>query len=282
MKIMQIVSVVAATLMWLCTSGVALAEPSTTTVLYYHNDLRGDPVVVTTETGAIQWIESYRAYGEAEPRVSSAGMGFGDNAAENHNSRLGYTGHEKDGSSGLTYMKARYYDGLTGRFVSNDPVGYSLKYPTMSFGRYTYANNNPYTFVDPDGKESVYAPGTDAEDDNHSYFLQEMHDRRAASRNMSDTVEEGSSHTGDATVLAYSLIGVGGAKATHSVWSSVKGLFGSKSVPNSTVGAMQVLSFGKNSAAHFRSHSQHIRETARRLGIGIPKGPASRKLEARW
>jgi len=141
-------------MLWLCASGVALAEPSNSTVLYYHHDFRGDPVVVTKETGEIQWIESYRAYGSAEPRVSSAGIGFGDNASENHSSRLGYTGHEKDSTSGLTYMKARYYDGLTGRFLSNDPVGFNTANP-MSFNRYSYGNNNPLKYVDPDGRQVI-------------------------------------------------------------------------------------------------------------------------------
>ncbi len=34
-----------------------------------------------------------------------------------------------------------------------------------------------------------------------------------------------------------------------------------------------VTTYGKNALGHFRSHSQHIRETARKLGIDIPKGP---------
>ncbi len=33
--------------------------------------------------------------------------------------------------------------------------------------------------------------------------------------------------------------------------------------------------YGKNAMAHFRSHAQHIRETARKLGIEIPKSPSN-------
>jgi hypothetical protein len=33
--------------------------------------------------------------------------------------------------------------------------------------------------------------------------------------------------------------------------------------------------YGKNALAHFRSHAQHIRETARKLGIEIPKSPSN-------
>ena len=59
-----------------------------------------------------------------------------------------------DPESGLVYMQARYYDPAVGRFMSADPVG-----PTpgdgFNFNRYSYANNNPYRFIDPDGRETV-------------------------------------------------------------------------------------------------------------------------------
>jgi len=57
----------------------------------------------------------------------------------------------RDGATGLTYMQARHYDPELGRFLSNDPIGVSLGTP-QSFNRYAYANNNPYRYVDPDGR----------------------------------------------------------------------------------------------------------------------------------
>lgn len=50
------------------------------------------------------------------------------------------------------YMQARYYDPVIGRFYSNDPVGYTDANPVHSFNRYMYVNNNPYKYVDPNGK----------------------------------------------------------------------------------------------------------------------------------
>lgn len=61
---------------------------------------------------------------------------------------VGYTGHKFDTDLGLSYMQARYYDPLIGRFYSNDPIGFR---DVHSFNRYAYANNNPYKYVDPDG-----------------------------------------------------------------------------------------------------------------------------------
>ena len=62
---------------------------------------------------------------------------------------MGYTGHKFDKDLGLSYMQARYYDPVIGRFYSNDPVdplehmerGNSIAH---GFNRYAYANNNPY------------------------------------------------------------------------------------------------------------------------------------------
>jgi uncharacterized protein RhaS with RHS repeats len=52
-----------------------------------------------------------------------------------------------DPANQLVYMQQRYHDPETG-FISPDPVAADHG----SFNRYWYANNNPYTLVDPDGK----------------------------------------------------------------------------------------------------------------------------------
>jgi RHS repeat-associated protein len=62
-----------------------------------------------------------------------------------------FTGHMEDGATGLTYMKARYYDPVAMRFISPDPVYVDLG-TGGNFNRYWYANNNPYSYVDPDGR----------------------------------------------------------------------------------------------------------------------------------
>ena len=67
---------------------------------------------------------------------------------------VGYTGHKFDTDLGLSYMQARYYDPVIGRFYSNDPVGFKNVH---NFNRYAYANNNPYKYVDPDGMDTVIA-----------------------------------------------------------------------------------------------------------------------------
>src|SRR5690606_28525498 len=63
----------------------------------------------------------------------------------------GYTGHLEDTRTGLSYMQQRYYDPALGRFLSVDPVTVDAN-TGANYNRYWYANNNPYTFMDPDGQ----------------------------------------------------------------------------------------------------------------------------------
>jgi len=59
---------------------------------------------------------------------------------------VGSLGHPSDDETGLIYMRARYYDPVTGRFVSEDPVKKGINW-------FVYCANNPVNKVDPDGKD---------------------------------------------------------------------------------------------------------------------------------
>ncbi|WP_223250373.1 RHS repeat-associated core domain-containing protein [Marilutibacter maris] len=62
----------------------------------------------------------------------------------------------------MIYAQQRYYDEDIGRFLSVDPVAANPN-TGASFNRYVYANNNPYRFTDPDGRQSrgnVQLPST--------------------------------------------------------------------------------------------------------------------------
>jgi RHS repeat-associated protein len=56
--------------------------------------------------------------------------------------------------NGLVYMLARYYDPQSGRFLSTDPVEPDPQAGT-NFNRYAYADDNPYSKYDPNGREAA-------------------------------------------------------------------------------------------------------------------------------
>ncbi|MFC9282292.1 RHS repeat-associated core domain-containing protein [Streptomyces collinus] len=60
-----------------------------------------------------------------------------------------FLGKTNDTTSGLTYVGARQYDPVIGRFVSVDPV--LAPNDAQSLNGYTYADNNPVTESDPSG-----------------------------------------------------------------------------------------------------------------------------------
>jgi RHS repeat-associated protein len=63
-----------------------------------------------------------------------------------------------DPATGLVYMQQRYYDPAVGRFISPDPV-VPAPGSIFSFGRYTYAHDNPIVNTDPDGRDAVLITG---------------------------------------------------------------------------------------------------------------------------
>ena len=106
-------------------------------VTYAHVDLLGSPILVTDQAGNIVNEFHYKPFGETQ---------------ESKHDGIGYTGHLEDSDLELTYMQARYYDPVIGRFYGNDPAGFSNVH---NFNRYAYANGNPYKYTDPDGRNAL-------------------------------------------------------------------------------------------------------------------------------
>ncbi|MGC7095385.1 RHS repeat-associated core domain-containing protein [Amycolatopsis lurida] len=64
----------------------------------------------------------------------------------------GFVGGTTDSSTGLTHLGAREYDPTLGRFLSVDPVS-DVNDPQQLHG-YAYAEHNPTSFSDPDGRKT--------------------------------------------------------------------------------------------------------------------------------
>jgi RHS repeat-associated protein len=62
-----------------------------------------------------------------------------------------YRGEQYDLDLGLYYLRARYYNPLTGRFMSQDPKVGEIKEP-QSLHKYLYAGGDPVNRIDPHGR----------------------------------------------------------------------------------------------------------------------------------
>ena len=112
---------------------------------------------LTNTAGAVTDTYEYDAWGN---EVNSTGT--------TSNSYL-YRGEQYDSDLGLYYLRARYMNPLTGRFMSMDPQQYKPINPEkyqplksnrkpldpMKWHRYLYAGANPVNMLDPRGREEL-------------------------------------------------------------------------------------------------------------------------------
>lgn len=107
---------------------------------YRFTDYLGSPAVRWSRDGVSQ--QQYEAFGK---QMITGDQNF-------HDGSYGFTGHADD-KSGLTFMRARYYDNNTARFLTPDPLRSFNKGRPKSFNLYQYVYNSPMSIVDPTGLE---------------------------------------------------------------------------------------------------------------------------------
>ena len=107
---------------------------------FQHTDALGSPVAITDTSGTVIERSDWEPWGNAigKPNMDT----------------VGFTGHQMDGSTQLIQMQQRYYDPNTAQFLSIDPVNVDIN-SGANFNRRWYANNNPYKFTDPDGRDGA-------------------------------------------------------------------------------------------------------------------------------
>ena len=123
-------------------------------VLFYHTDPAGTPLAMTNSSGAVVWKADYKPFGEENTVTGTAVNG------------KRFVGKEKDEETGLSYFGARYEDAKIGRFIAVDQVravntktsktNEKVLSNPQRLNSYAYASNNPYKFVDPDGRDFIY------------------------------------------------------------------------------------------------------------------------------
>jgi RHS repeat-associated protein len=92
---------------------------------------------ISDVTGDVDFLQHYEPFGAVKAQYGVA------------SSEFGFTGEQED-ETGLLFLRARYYDAQTGRFLSQDPWNGNFYRPTTLQG-YNYTGNSPINYVDPLG-----------------------------------------------------------------------------------------------------------------------------------
>ncbi|MEE0265034.1 MAG: RHS repeat-associated core domain-containing protein, partial [Acutalibacteraceae bacterium] len=112
-------------------------------VHYYLFDGNGNIRKLTDSTGVVTDTYTYDAFG-----VTTASTGVTANPYR-------YCGEYQDETTGLYYLRARYYDTATGRFTSADSYSGTTSDP-ISLHKYLYAHANPVMNSDPTGYFTLF------------------------------------------------------------------------------------------------------------------------------
>ena len=113
---------------------------------FYGYDGGGNVRQLTSAAGTITDTYEYDAFGN---KVNSTGS--------TPNNYL-YRGEQYDSDLGLYYLRARYYNSLTGRFMSRDPENGKRADP-KTLHKYLYAGDDPVNWADPRGREGLFETG---------------------------------------------------------------------------------------------------------------------------
>ncbi|MDB4958175.1 MAG: hypothetical protein JWO36_5744, partial [Myxococcales bacterium] len=142
-----------------------LVGSGTSTAFHYlHTDELTGANVVTNASATIEEVLDYTPYGTTRLDTPTAG----------YSEVRKFAGQEKDDATGLSFMGARYYQPVLGRFTSEDPdflsLGASnaggnfggsaaslskLLVDPQALNSYSYARNNPTRYIDPSGRAYI-------------------------------------------------------------------------------------------------------------------------------
>jgi RHS repeat-associated protein len=121
------------------------AHPLGPAAVHLHQNARADVVAVTDAAGSVIERRTYDGFGRA---VDAAKEPVLESAVGNP---FGFQGARLDPETGFYYLRNRYYDPATGRFLQRDPV-----WDEANVGnQYTFAANSPISRGDPLGLDGV-------------------------------------------------------------------------------------------------------------------------------
>lgn len=107
----------------------------------YNYDGRGSVSNILDNNGTSMVEYSCDAFGETT---------ISGKEAKKTENRYQFNGENTDNVTGLQYLRARYYDSTTGRFISADTYAGDISDP-LTTNKYLYTNNDPVNYIDPTG-----------------------------------------------------------------------------------------------------------------------------------
>jgi RHS repeat-associated protein len=112
---------------------------------FYGYDGGGNVRQLTNSAGVVTDEYEYDAYGNSFTKQGTT-----------PNNYL-YRGEQYDSDLGLYYLRARYYNPMTGRFVSRDPED-GIDTDPATLHKYDYAGGDPVNAIDPTGRATMPLP----------------------------------------------------------------------------------------------------------------------------
>jgi len=129
---------------------------ATATNRYYAiKDHQNTVLALVDATGSVVESYEYDAYGNTKV-FNASGTELTESAIGN---RYTFQGREIDWATGLYYFRARWYNPVSGRWLSKDPIGIA-----GGLNLYVFVSNNPVNFIDPFGRKAdvMFMPDTDS------------------------------------------------------------------------------------------------------------------------
>jgi RHS repeat-associated protein/prepilin-type N-terminal cleavage/methylation domain-containing protein len=105
---------------------------------FYHVDALGSTRGLTDEFGTVTDRYFYDAFGRITGQIGTTSNNFQ------------FAGEQRDSRLGMDYLRARYLQFDSGRFLSRDSYSGMLRHP-FSQHPYMYENGNPSNWTDPSG-----------------------------------------------------------------------------------------------------------------------------------
>ncbi|XZE42761.1 RHS repeat-associated core domain-containing protein [Pirellulaceae bacterium SH467] len=126
------------------------------TTLWALTDHLGSVRDLLDNNGVVREHNVFDSFGRLirEVDYNSSGTAISSTDAAAVDSIFGYTGRDWDSDIGMQYNRARWYDPQTGRWLSQDPIGFAAGDANL----YRYVGNGPTNKTDPSGLQENEVP----------------------------------------------------------------------------------------------------------------------------